>query len=475
NCLPAMLPPPTLSFTIPSIQDDTVLQCRVYHPSCLAPASVPQITDWKKKAAIVAHPYAPLGGCYDDPVVNAIAATILKQGWVVATFNFRGAGSSQGRTSWQSKPEQNDYISVLGFIVYYLHLLSPPEPPPKFTLSDPRRHDLTPVPSQALPPPHAEQLSPKTSHPTITLQLEQGNEQDTRPRLLLAGYSYGALITCSLPAILSSIIAPFQNPPPRSAHAEIRLRAERLAGQQNESMRQNLASLFHSSDHQRGRSLQANDVLHSPKARGGVRMGGDEDPRRASHESYRSFAIETPDLVKKSVDRVRSITRHKKFSPKRHDSQGSVASSYKSKKGESSSSIDKKTSDEDEEAEKTKRIRPIPGIAEALKTGYLLVSPLQGWVNTLATMWSAKSAGRDTIPENEMKLAIDRTLALFGDDDVFVSVKRLRAWAEKLASTGKGGRSQFRYREVSNAGHFWHDHEAVKILQAEIKSFVATL
>lgn len=84
-----MLPPPTLSFTIPSIQDDTVLQCRVYHPSCLAPASVSQITDWKKKAAIVAHPYAPLGGCYDDPVVNAIAATILKQGWVVATFNFR--------------------------------------------------------------------------------------------------------------------------------------------------------------------------------------------------------------------------------------------------------------------------------------------------------------------------------------------------------------------------------------------------
>ncbi|TVY33859.1 hypothetical protein LSUB1_G007601 [Lachnellula subtilissima] len=459
-----MLPPPTLSFTIPSIQDDTVLQCRVYHPSCLAPTSVSQIIDWKKKAAIVAHPYAPLGGCYDDPVVDAIAATTLKQGWVVATFNFRGAGSSQGRTSWQSKPEQNDYISVLGFIVYYLHLLAPPEAPPEFTLSDPGRHDLTPVPSQALPP-------------SNTLRLEQDNEQDTRPRLLLAGYSYGALITCSLPAILSSIIAPFQDPPPRSAHAEIRLRAERLAGQQNEIMQQNLASLFQYNEHRRGRSLQAKDVLHSPKVRGGVRMGGDEDPRRASHESYRprsSFAIETPELVKKSVDRVRSITRHKKFSPKRHDSQGSF-SSYKNQKGESSSTIDKKPSDEDEEAAKKKKmIQPVPGIT-ALKTGYLLVSPLQGWVNTLANMWSAKLAGRATISENEMKLAIDPTLALFGDGDVFVSVKRLHAWAEKLASAGKGGRSQFRYREVANAGHFWHDHEAVKVLQDEIKFFVSTL
>jgi pimeloyl-ACP methyl ester carboxylesterase len=122
-----------------------------------------------------------------------------------------------------------------------------------------------------------------------------------------------------------------------------------------------------------------------------------------------------------------------------------------------------------------KAIKEIPGIAEIFKTGYLLVSPLQGWVNALATMWSSKSVGKDKIRENEMKLAIDPTLALFGDSDVFVSVKRLRAWAEKLADAGKGSRSQFRRREVANAGHFWHDHEALKILQEEIKSFVDTL
>jgi hypothetical protein len=37
----------------------------------------------------VAHPYAPLGGCYDDPIVDIVASTILKQGFIVGTFNFR--------------------------------------------------------------------------------------------------------------------------------------------------------------------------------------------------------------------------------------------------------------------------------------------------------------------------------------------------------------------------------------------------
>jgi len=386
----------------------------------------------------------------------------------------RGAGASKGRTSWQSKPEQSDYISFIGFMVFYLHLLSPPQAPPNqpiFTRSD---YDLTPVPSQALPPPHTEHLSPKSSRPSITIQSERS---DGNPRLLLAGYSYGALITSSLPAILSSIIAPFQNPLPASAHAEIRLRAECLAAQQNESMHQNVSSLLESLHHRRGRSLGADDLLHSPKIRGGVRMGGDEDSRRASHDSYRSrssFTIETPELVRKSVDRVRSITRANRFSPRRQDSHGSIAS-YKSKKGESDHSLDKKTKDEEVEAPTAKAIKEIPSITHGLQISYLLVSPLQGWVNTLATMWSTKSAGKDNIPENEMKLVIDPTLALYGDNDVFVSVKRLRSWAGKLMGAGKGGNGQFRHREVANAGHFWHDHDALKILQEEVRDFVRGL
>jgi pimeloyl-ACP methyl ester carboxylesterase len=98
-------------------------------------------------------------------------------------------------------------------------------------------------------------------------------------------------------------------------------------------------------------------------------------------------------------------------------------------------------------------------------------------VNSLATMWSSHSGkGRDSISENEMKLAVDPTLALFADDDVFVSIKKLRTWAEKLSNAGKGGHTpQFKYTEVAGAGHFWHDYQAIKILQEDVKAFVGVL
>ena len=37
----------------------------------------------------MAHPYAPMGGCYDDRVVGIVVEEFLKLGWVVGTFNFR--------------------------------------------------------------------------------------------------------------------------------------------------------------------------------------------------------------------------------------------------------------------------------------------------------------------------------------------------------------------------------------------------
>ena len=143
-------PEPTLTFTIPSLHDDrTPLNCRIYHPpvgvaarwtrtrsarcetssqsraqshsrldekctreeeeeegSCeVSPSfsppprldesrpfdeSSPQwTTPSRGGGAIVAHPYTPLGGSYDDAVVLAAVAEILKAGFVVGTFNFR--------------------------------------------------------------------------------------------------------------------------------------------------------------------------------------------------------------------------------------------------------------------------------------------------------------------------------------------------------------------------------------------------
>lgn len=82
-----MLPEPCFSFTIPSIYDDTPLDCRIYNPPHSVLSSIETI--WSSRGAIVAHPYPPLGGCYDDAVVLSAVAEILKQGFVVGTFNFR--------------------------------------------------------------------------------------------------------------------------------------------------------------------------------------------------------------------------------------------------------------------------------------------------------------------------------------------------------------------------------------------------
>ncbi|KAB2574192.1 hypothetical protein BFW01_g5645 [Lasiodiplodia theobromae] len=120
---------PAYSFTIPSLHNDSnaagegvQLECRVYHPPGYVAGlmamrsdakaegereeedddgdddrmvmsgrrgSVRKSMEKKKKAAIIAHPYAPLGGSYDDPVVGNAGAEMLALGWVVGTFCFR--------------------------------------------------------------------------------------------------------------------------------------------------------------------------------------------------------------------------------------------------------------------------------------------------------------------------------------------------------------------------------------------------
>jgi hypothetical protein len=82
------LPKPTLSFTIPSIHDDTTVDARIYHPNDTTKDPFGR-AEHMKRGAIIAHPYAPLGGSYDDPVVGIVAAQVLEEGFVVCTFNFR--------------------------------------------------------------------------------------------------------------------------------------------------------------------------------------------------------------------------------------------------------------------------------------------------------------------------------------------------------------------------------------------------
>ena len=207
-------------------------------------------------------------------------------------------------------------------------------------------------------------------------------------------------------------------------------------------------------------------------------MGGEEDLRRASHESYRSrssFTIETPERVRKSVDRVRSIARSSRVPVGRANSHGSFVSASKKEGSESECSTEHIAPSDKGTNPEGNAINPLHGVGNGLHSAYLLVSPLHGWVSTLATLWSSKF-GREKESEPDMKFTVDPTLVVFGDDDVFVSVKRLRNWVEKLKGAKREGEScQFRHQEVSGAGHFWHDHEAIRVLQDEVTAFVATL
>lgn len=79
------LPKRNSSFTIPSVHDDTELDCRLYYPRRTEQNS----PLFGRCFAIVAHPYAPLGGSFDDPVVALVGNVLLRQGFMLITFNFR--------------------------------------------------------------------------------------------------------------------------------------------------------------------------------------------------------------------------------------------------------------------------------------------------------------------------------------------------------------------------------------------------
>lgn len=85
-------PEPRFNSTIPSIHDDTTLDFRIYHPDILTrPSSDEERADtpWRRKGIVIAHPYAPMGGSYDDRVVRIVLDEFLQAGWVCGTFNFR--------------------------------------------------------------------------------------------------------------------------------------------------------------------------------------------------------------------------------------------------------------------------------------------------------------------------------------------------------------------------------------------------
>ncbi|KAI1735843.1 Alpha/Beta hydrolase protein [Xylaria scruposa] len=374
-----MLPRPCLSFTLPSIHDSTRLDCRIYHPPCLREPSRSD-TPWPGHAAVVAHPYAPLGGCFDDPIVDVAAGTLLQLGFLVATFNFRGAGSSAGRTSWTSKPEQADYISIVGFLAYYVHHLEP-------------------------------------------LRFAKSTNQHRLPTMLLAGYSYGAVVTTRLPP-LDTILAYFVTPAIHTAEADIRLRAQHLAE-------------VHLNTQSAGPA--------SPRKSLGVRIGGDEDISWKGHDDHTTSESHREERIRESVRNLLSRAKLVHRRPLRWVS-GS----------ESGDKMDH-------------CLEKVEGDV-AFRTAYLVISPPVGLVTRLATMSFSSPMSASAI--GDALLTLNPTLMIYGDQDGFISYRKIREWTQQLSGADA---SRFRYVEVSGAGHFWVEGDVIYQLRDTIGAFATEL
>ncbi|KAI0409797.1 Alpha/Beta hydrolase protein [Xylaria palmicola] len=385
-----MLPRPCLSFTLPSIYDNTRLDCRVYHPPCLRDPSHAD-APWPRHAAVVAHPYAPLGGCFDDPVVDVVAGTLLQVGFLVATFNFRGAASSESRTSWTSRAEQADYMSVVGFLAYYVHHLDAVRPPPR----------------------------PRNRHQP--------------PTLLLAGYSYGAMITTRLPP-LDAILAYFATPAVHTAEADIRLRAQHLA----EAREAHLADPA------------------SPRRSLGVRVGGDEGggPRRSRDAHHQRHESQREDRIRESVRHLLARAR-----------LVYGRSPHWSGAGEPEDRMDQ-------------CLEGVEG-GVAFQAAYLAVSPPVGLVTRLATLsladallpsWLGRPRPDESgaAPADDSLLSSNPTLVIYGDQDGFISYRKMRQWTQQLAGRGA---SRFRYVQVAGAGHFWAEGDVIYRLRDAVGTF----
>jgi alpha/beta superfamily hydrolase len=387
-------------------------------------------------------------------------------------------------------------MSVLGLMTYFLHYLIPQEPIDYSSEDDSPNYDLSPIQSHVVPAPQSHDYHQSKKRQTMgalgqaTDMVYNKRSNGTiwslsRTLILLGGYSYGSLITMSLPTI-SSVLEIFKAPELGTAASEIRLRAQQLASQQNEFFASYAAELQRESDnamerrHKRGRSLKSNQSLSPRKISSGVRIGGEEsnpELRRTSHDSRRSFSIDAPDRLRKSMDRVRSMGRRPNsaiLSPKRHKSLGTVAARPLS----SSSSTNSPTPVDGNNDEKIKTTMEIVELDE-LRACYLLVSPLQGLVHSLASMWTlpksklrSHSKTGDDPSEEICILASNDTLAVFGDRDVFTSSKKLRAWASELANREE---SRFQYVEINGAGHFWHEDGVVQSLKNAVEEFVGGL
>ncbi|KAL8946977.1 MAG: hypothetical protein Q9222_006696 [Ikaeria aurantiellina] len=396
-----MPPIPTYQFYIPSLHDETALACRIYSfPDLYFGGSEENEAtgekQWTPRGAVVAHPYTTLGGSYDDHVVLAVVEELLKLGFTVGTFNFRGAGKSKGSCSWSGKAELQDYISFVGFFMYYLTNVFPPIPQSEYFdnhyFDD--QYALAPVISgtpTARPPAH----------------------------LILAGYSYGALLTRYLP-IVPVLLARFSKVLKSSTEAQIRLRASALA------------------------DVTRIDILNSPLK--GVRRTRREHRARQPPISSSSNDTDHAALAKaRSADQKKQLMQllQKPFV----------------RKEKRDTWLDEPLGMPAEEEDFTARVDvPTP------KTHYLLISMLVGTVASFLTGFRKLSNADMSLLDK--KFTQNQSLLVHGLKDMLSSPAKVIDWFQAIRGYDNGVCA---HNASDEGGHFWREPGAMEMLRAEIR------
>lgn len=323
--------------------------------------------------------------------------------WLTASL--RGAGDSAGRTTWTGKAELQDFVSVVGLIVYYL-----------------------------------QHLSQSSSKPRSTPQSSAGPIP-----LLLGGYSYGSLILARIPPT-PTILHRFSTAALGTSAAEILLRARTLAKQTLQAAA--LTTDYQTPTSPRGRSLHPE---HSPtgspsKRASPMTVGGEEtDPaaRRRSRDARRSA-----DVIRRSVEAPRRLRAHIKH---RH-----VGREQSGDEGDETPPMPKNPGGE-----------MASGVPE-VSTSYLFISPVLVPFRSALLPPGAPTAGfafgKGEASASRQYLR-HPTLVLFGSHDAFTASKRLGQWAERQAAESQ---AEFRWSEIDGAGHFWSEAGVMKALQRRV-------
>jgi hypothetical protein len=99
---------------------------------------------------------------------------------------------------------------------------------------------------------------------------------------------------------------------------------------------------------------------------------------------------------------------------------------------------------------------------------YLFISPITPPMSALAApaltsrfvFWNRLPSGTDVFAKHD-------TLMVFGNQDIFSSVKKVRDWVGRMVQE-EGTGTRFQSCEVAGAGHFWHEEGVERELRGAL-------